>query len=694
MATQEEIEHISSDEPQEKQGQKRKTTRVAKKPVKKKQTGKENATGSKWWQYYDKYIDEGTGLRRARCKYCPQTLAAESYTNGTSGLKRHAHACEHNPDFKMKDQAKIQVTKNDGDEGGPSEVKTWKFSAENTRKAIAKKIILDELPFSSVEHEGFKNLMETVCPNFKVPSRHTIARDCGELFLEEKAVLKSYFGNSKTRVCLTTDTWTSLQRINYMCLTAHFIDENWVYHKRIINFKPIHSHKGDAIGRSLQKCLEEWDINNVLTITTDNASSNDTAMTYLRGNLDNLILEGRYLHVRCMAHIVNLIVKDGLSSREGAIERIRNAIRYIRISPKRLQQFRECAEKKEIKSKAMLCLDCPTRWNSTYEMLSRAEKFEAAFKSYDRDEPKFREDLDNEIPTTSDWESAREINQILELFKQKTIYASASTYVNVHQYVREVMGVVKKVKEMQKSNFYINKEIGNLMDAKINKYWGEDKFENKLLYFATILDPRSKTRMIHVVYKEVLMVDKQAQEKEKDIEEKVQVIVNKIVDALQAVYREYELDHELESTSTSSNVEHSSQMPLDGEDEFVAKFKCGGSSSYKAKSELEKYLDDDEEKWDNSFDVLKWWKSNASRYPIVSRMAKDILAIPVSSVASESAFSTGGRVIDAYRSSLSPPVVEALICTQDWIRKSNKAIKDAEDPTDFDELGNGKKKLY
>ncbi|KAK9073285.1 hypothetical protein SSX86_007609 [Deinandra increscens subsp. villosa] len=599
MDTQKQVEHLSSDESQGGRRQKRKPPRVPKKPSKKKETGKKKATAkqstSTWWQYYDKYIDEETGLQRARCKYCPQTLAAESYTNGTSGLKRHAQACVNNPDFKMKDQAKIQLTKNDGDEGGPSEIKTWKFSAENTRKAIAKKIILDELPFSSVEHEGFKNLMETVCPNFKVPSRHTIARDCGELFLEKKAVLKSFFGNSKARVCLTTDTWTSIQRINYMCLTAHFIDENWVYHKRIINFKPIHSHKGDAIGRSLQKCLEEWDINNVLTITTDNASSNDTAMTYLRGNLDNLILEGRYLHVRCMAHIVNLIVKDGLSSREGAIERIRNAIRYIRISPKRLQQFRECAQKNKITSKAMLCLDCPTRWNSTYEMLSRAEKFEAAFKSYDRDEPKFREDLDNKIPTTSNWESAREIIQILELFKKKTIYASASTYVNVHQYFREVMGVVKKVKEMQNSNIYVNKEMGILMDAKINKYWGEDKFENKLLYFATILDPRSKARMIHVVYNEVLMIDKQPQEKEKDIEEKVEVIVNKIVDALQAVYREYELDHELERTSTSSNVEHSSQMPLDGEDEFVAKFKCGGSSSYKAKSELEKYLDDDEE---------------------------------------------------------------------------------------------------
>lgn len=48
----------------------------------------------------------------------------------------------------------------------------------------------------------------------------------------------------------------------------------------------------------------------------------------------------------------------------------------------------------------------------------------------------------------------------------------------------------------------------------------------------------------------------------------------------------------------------------------------------------------------------------------------DILAIQVSTVASESAFSTGGRILDPYRTRLSTALVEALICTQDWVRKS------------------------
>ncbi|KAI8564477.1 hypothetical protein RHMOL_Rhmol03G0184800 [Rhododendron molle] len=85
-------------------------------------------------------------------------------------------------------------------------------------------------------------------------------------------------------------------------------------------------------------------------------------------------------------------------------------------------------------------------------------------------------------------------------------------------------------------------------------------------------------------------------------------------------------------------------------------------------SEVDKYLNDLCERKDiPDFDVLLWWKNNSNKYPILSQLARDVLAMPVSTVASESAFSTGGRVLDPFRSSLSPSMVETLVCTQNWL---------------------------
>ncbi|GJZ90668.1 zinc finger BED domain-containing protein RICESLEEPER 2 [Tanacetum coccineum] len=70
--------------------------------------------------------------------------------------------------------------------------------------------------------------------------------------------------------------------------------------------------------------------------------------------------------------------------------------------------------------------------------------------------------------------------------------------------------------------------------------------------------------------------------------------------------------------------------------------------------ELKKYLKEpilelDDEK---DFDILSWWKLNSPRFLIVLKMAKDILSFQISIVASESVFSTSGRVLDPYRNAL------------------------------------------
>ncbi|KAK1551624.1 hypothetical protein Q3G72_001479 [Acer saccharum] len=86
------------------------------------------------------------------------------------------------------------------------------------------------------------------------------------------------------------------------------------------------------------------------------------------------------------------------------------------------------------------------------------------------------------------------------------------------------------------------------------------------------------------------------------------------------------------------------------------------------KNEVERYLLEPVERKRSNFDVLNWWSVSSAHYPILALVAKDVFAMPISTVASESAFSSGGRVLDSFRSSLTPKMAECLICTQNWLQ--------------------------
>jgi len=104
-------------------------------------------------------------------------------------------------------------------------------------------VIVDKLPFKFVEGEGFHDFMKTVESRFKIPSRYTVMKNCMKIFISDKEKLRAMFLTTWARVCLTTDTWTSVHNLNYICVTCHFIDGDWNLHKRIINFSLIPNHK-------------------------------------------------------------------------------------------------------------------------------------------------------------------------------------------------------------------------------------------------------------------------------------------------------------------------------------------------------------------------------------------------------------------------------------------------------------------
>ncbi|CAN1846000.1 Putative AC transposase [Linum perenne] len=280
-----------------------------------------------------KFIND-QGEKKAECTICKKVLVADPKKNGTSSCTYHAISCQ------RKLEAKLSIAKNEGQQetlsfqpssSRLSSDKPWVSNQRAIVVALAEMIIIDELPFHFVEHDVFRRFMIVCCPDFRIPCRKTIRSECFKISLVSKSRLKEFFKDfCAGRVFITTDTWTLVQNLNYMCITAHYVGKDWKLHKKIINFTKITSHKGDDIGDKkisnftkikshkgddigvkLVECLEEWD-----TVTLDNASANDVACTFLKDKLETWVtsfMNGRYLHVRCVAHIVNLVVNDGLN---------------------------------------------------------------------------------------------------------------------------------------------------------------------------------------------------------------------------------------------------------------------------------------------------------------------------------------------------------------------------------------------
>jgi hypothetical protein len=233
----------------------------------------------------------------------------------------------------------------------------------------------------------------------------------------------------------------------------------------------------------------------------------------------------------------------------------------------------------------------------------------------------------------------------------------------------------------------IMRSVSLSMKEKYEKYWGNienNKNINFLMFVAFVLDSRSKMRALTY-----WLTKCHGSKRSEDIGKIVKALIKRLMD-------QYNKFNTSESPTIQGNVKISSGnlnvgcgVLEDSDYQFRMMFSqhVEEEDDLACKSELDRYSLDECEKTIKDFDILGWWKVNASKYPILAEITRDVFAIPISTVASESAFSTGGRVLDCFRSSLSPLTVEALICTQNWIknRLSDDELEDF--LTEFDELG-------
>ena len=103
----------------------------------------------------------------------------------------------------------------------------YRYDEEASLRKFYLAIVMHEYPFNISEHEYFVEFIKSVRPTFPIRSRVTIRKEIMNMFLVEKDRLYDYFKSISCRFSATMDMWTSNQNKSYMCVTVHWIDDNW-----------------------------------------------------------------------------------------------------------------------------------------------------------------------------------------------------------------------------------------------------------------------------------------------------------------------------------------------------------------------------------------------------------------------------------------------------------------------------------
>ena len=253
-------------------------------------------------------------------------------------------------------------------------------------------------------------------------------------------------------------------------------------------------------------------------------------------------------------------------------------------------------------------------------------------------------------------ELAREICERLKLFYNITKLFSGRNYPTANTFFIKVCEIKEALYDWLICSNEVVSTMASSMLEKFDKYWSGCHI---VMAIAVVLDPRYKMKILEFYFP--IMYGSEASSE-----------IGKIRQLCYDLLSEYQSkskmgqqtsSHGASSVSNLFELTYDEQDPLSKFDLFVHSTSEEGH----AKSELDYYLEEIVLPRISDFDVLSWWKTNGIKYPTLQMIVRDIYAIPVSTVASESAFSTGGRMVSKHRSRLHPNTLEALMCAQSWL---------------------------
>ncbi|CAN4086409.1 unnamed protein product [Withania somnifera] len=616
---------------------------------------------------------------RACCKQCKKSFAyiSGSKLAGTSHLKRHIALgiCP----VGRTNQDKNQLTSCNSVQTNGSAKATGKsrkryratpgptsipFDQARCYYDIAKMIILHDYPLEMVDHSGFNKFVQNLQPLFSSVSVDTIQEHIVNIYLGEKQSLLNIIGAMPGRVSLTVDLRISDQNLGYVFLTGYFVDCDWKLQCRLLNVIMVPFPDSDvALNHAVAACLTDWYLETKLfTLTLDQSVAN----VDVRKNLGHLlsikggnILNGQLIIGSCCARVLCHLAQHALDSMRVIVEKVRQSVKFVKTADAHEEKFLELKRQLQVPSSKELIVDDQAKWDTTYQMLMTASELKEVFSCLDTSDPDY-----NLTPTVDEWKQVDILCEYLKLFFDAANILTSPTYSTADVLFHEVWKIQLDLMQAARSQDHFISNLTKPLQEKFDKYWNEC---NLVLAVAVVMDPRFKMKLIEFTFNKIY--GEEAETWIKIVDEGVhEIFCDYIVQLLPPPPASF-VDEANDNFVIKSEFSQEDSFLSNGD--TLADFDVylhDIINNQQMKTELDQYLEESNMPRSQDFDVLGWWRINRCKYPTLSKMASDILSIPICTVAPDSVFDTAPRDLDRHRSSLRPITIQALSCAKDWLQ--------------------------